>query len=73
VLDVLEQLNSTPPRVTTSSPSGRRVHIDKLHITVQRPVAEPPAQPAQVPEPRTVSFPKQVFFDPWEKHYSSFD
>lgn len=74
-VEVLEKLSSGGSQAPAAAAPGRRVHISKLHITVQRPAGE--AQPQQAPpaaDARHASQPgEQVFFDPWERHYSNFD
>jgi hypothetical protein len=73
-VEVLEKLSSGGSQAPPAAASGRRVHIGKLHITVQRPAGE--VQPQQVPiaDAQHASQPTgQSFFDPWERHYSSFD
>jgi len=73
-VEVLEKLSSGGSQAPPAGASGRRVHIGKLHITVQRPAGE--VQPQQVPiaDARHASQPTgQAFIDPWERLYSSFD
>ena len=73
-LEVLEKLSSGASHERASPVPGRRVHIGKLHITVLRPAGDTPPQAPQAAEARRASQPAgQVFFDPWEKHYSSLD
>ncbi len=73
-VEVLEKLSSSGSPAPAAAAAGRRVHIGKLHITVQRPAGEAQPQQAQVAEAQHASQPGgQVFFDPWERHYSSFD
>jgi hypothetical protein len=76
IRNVLEKLNAEAPRSTNAQAEpGRRVHIGKLHITVQRPgggaVQSPASQPPEAhPAPQPA---QQVFFNPWERRYTSFD
>lgn len=73
-LEVLEKLSSGGSQEPASPASGRRVHIGKLHITVLRPAGDASPQAPQAAEAQRASQPAgQVFFDPWEKHYSSLD
>jgi hypothetical protein len=73
-LQALDKLNQAATHAAASPAPGRRVHIAKLHITVQRPSGEALPQPATVAEVRRAPQPAgPAFSDPWERHYLSFD